>query len=109
MPYKIDFFDDEVVEWTLTDDGAVGERVLDFTPTFLVKATIGLYGCVAVSMAISWIDGEESVDTPNPCKYPEVRSLLSPTSPAVVTRPRRFINLRLSESIEFSFFILLSC
>lgn len=36
MPYKIDFLDGEVVEWSLTDDGAVGERVLDYTPSFYV-------------------------------------------------------------------------
>ncbi|USZ67387.1 type B DNA-directed DNA polymerase [Halorussus salilacus] len=36
MPYKIDFFDDEVVEWSLTDDGADAEQVLDYTPTFYV-------------------------------------------------------------------------
>ena len=36
MPYKIDFLDDRVVEWSLSEDGAVGERVLDYTPTFYV-------------------------------------------------------------------------
>ncbi|WP_135828939.1 type B DNA-directed DNA polymerase [Halorussus halobius] len=36
MPFKIDFFDGEVVEWSLTDDGATSERVLDYTPTFYV-------------------------------------------------------------------------
>jgi DNA polymerase I len=36
MPYKIDFFDGEVVEWLLTDDGATSKRVLDYTPTFYV-------------------------------------------------------------------------
>ena len=36
MPYKIDFLDGEVVEWSLTEEGVVGERVLDYTPTFYV-------------------------------------------------------------------------
>ncbi|WP_135855194.1 type B DNA-directed DNA polymerase [Halorussus salinus] len=36
MPYKIDFFDGEAVEWTLTEEGATNERVLDYTPTFYV-------------------------------------------------------------------------
>ena len=36
MPYKIDFFDGEAVEWTLTEEGATSERVLDYTPTFYV-------------------------------------------------------------------------
>ncbi len=36
MSYKIDFLDGEVVAWSLTDDGAVGERVLDYTPSFYV-------------------------------------------------------------------------
>jgi DNA polymerase I len=36
MPYKIDFFDGEVVEWSLTDGGATSQRVLDYTPTFYV-------------------------------------------------------------------------
>ena len=36
MPYKIDFLDSEVIEWTLTADGATSERVLDYTPTFYV-------------------------------------------------------------------------
>ncbi|MFC4553588.1 MULTISPECIES: type B DNA-directed DNA polymerase [Halorussus] len=36
MPYKIDFFDGELVEWSLSDRGATSERVLDYTPTFYV-------------------------------------------------------------------------
>jgi DNA polymerase I len=36
MPYKIDFFDGKVVEWTLTNDGATSEHVLDYTPTFYI-------------------------------------------------------------------------
>jgi DNA polymerase I len=36
MAYKIDFFDDAVVEWSLTDDRAIAESVLDYTPTFYV-------------------------------------------------------------------------
>ena len=36
MPYKIDFFENEVVEWSLTDESATGERVVDYTPTFYV-------------------------------------------------------------------------
>ncbi|WP_158059579.1 type B DNA-directed DNA polymerase [Halorussus halophilus] len=36
MPYKIDFFDGEVVAWSLSESGAVPERVLDYTPTFYV-------------------------------------------------------------------------
>ncbi|MFC4447707.1 type B DNA-directed DNA polymerase [Halorussus aquaticus] len=36
MPYKIDFVDGAVVEWSLTDDGATSERVSEYTPTFYV-------------------------------------------------------------------------
>ncbi|WP_435181434.1 type B DNA-directed DNA polymerase [Halorussus sp. AFM4] len=36
MPYKIDFIDGEVVEWTLTADGAASERVFDYTPSLYV-------------------------------------------------------------------------
>lgn len=41
MPFKIDFFDGEVVEWSLTENGTTGNRVLDYTPTFYVDAGEG--------------------------------------------------------------------
>ena len=36
MPYKFDFFDGDVVEWSLVEDGAVAEDVSDYTPSFYV-------------------------------------------------------------------------
>jgi len=36
MPYKIDYVDGEVIEWTLTPDGAASDRVVDYTPSFYV-------------------------------------------------------------------------
>jgi DNA polymerase I len=41
MPYKIDFFDREVVEWSLTEDGATSNHVLDYMPTFYIGRAEG--------------------------------------------------------------------
>jgi DNA polymerase I len=70
MPYTIDFFDGEVVEWSLTDDGAVGEQVLDYTPSFYVgvgegddaslgdaRAVLGQFPTVARTAVEEWRPG----------------------------------------------------
>ena len=67
MPYKIDFFEGEAVEWTLTAEGATSERVLDYTLTFYVgrgegdeqsladaKATLDQFPTVARTSVEEW-------------------------------------------------------
>jgi DNA polymerase I len=44
VTYAVDVYDDEVLEWSLAGDGAVVERVSDYTPTLYVAAAGGDLG-----------------------------------------------------------------
>ncbi|SDM99041.1 DNA polymerase I [Halogranum gelatinilyticum] len=37
MPFKVDYLDGDVVEWTLTEDGVTHERTQSYTPTLYVS------------------------------------------------------------------------